>query len=136
MSKPVCAPALVATAGSGFCCVGAGVSSRGSWTVAGGMTEENGVLDGAGAASMRRNTSGAPADGPAGNSGRAAGIMGMPAVCGESAVRDSGAAGEPFPANGNVLPVALAAGALRTSIGAVSIPRDTALDAGATLAVS
>jgi hypothetical protein len=90
---------------------------------------------------MRRNTSGAPAADPADSSGRAADMMGIPVTCGESAGRESGAAGEPFPANGTVLPIALAADALRTSIGAVStprvsIPRDTGLDAGATLAVS
>ena len=100
------------------------------------MTGESGVLDCAGAASMRRNTSGAPAADPADNSGRAAGIIGMPATCGESAVRESGAAGDPLPAGGNALPIALAAATLRASIGAAAIPRETGLTAGTTLALS
>jgi hypothetical protein len=100
----------------------------------------SGVLDCAGAASMRRNTSGAPVPDPAESSGRAAGIIGMPGTSGESAVRESGAAGEPLPANGptggNVLPVAPDAGALRASIGAAAIPGDPGLSTGTTLAVS
>jgi hypothetical protein len=95
----------------------------------------SGVLDCAGAASMRRKTSGPPAADPADNSGRTAGTIGMPATCGECAVRESGAAGDPWPASGNVVPIARAAGAVRDSIGAAPIPGDTGLDAGTTLAV-
>ena len=104
------------------------------------MTVGSDGLDCAGAASMRRNTSGAPAADPADNSGRAAGIIGMPAICGESAVCESGAADDPLPASGppagNVLPIALTASTLRDSTGAAAIPREIGLTAGTTLAVS
>src|SRR5262245_1390708 len=104
------------------------------------MPGESGLLDCAGAASVRRNTSGEPTADPADNSGRAAGIIGMPATCGESAVRESGAAGDPLPASGpagaNVVPVTLAAAALRASIGTAAIPRESGLTAGTMLAVS
>ena len=86
------------------------------------------VPDCAGAASMRRNTSGSPAADPADNNGRAAGIIGMPVSCGE--------AGDPLPADGNVWPTELAAATLRASTGAAAIPCETGLAAGTTLAVS
>ena len=64
----------------------------------------------------------------------------MPGTGGEPAVRESGAAGEPLPASGNVLlivlAIALAAGAGRASIGAPAIPPDTRLTGETTLALS
>lgn len=95
------------------------------------MTVGSVAVDGAGAASMRRNTSGAPDGDPAGSSGRAAGIMGMAGRCAKSAGRETGAAGE----SGHVVPIAVTAGAVPTSIGAMLVAGDTRLDTGATLAV-
>jgi hypothetical protein len=100
------------------------------------MTVGTGELDCTGAASMRRKTSGAPAADPADRSGPAAGSIGVPGSRGESAVCESGAAGDPLPASGSGLAIALAAGAVRASIGAAAIPRDTRLKAGTTLALS
>jgi hypothetical protein len=108
------------------------------------MTVGSTVLDDAGAASMRRNTSGTPAADPADSDGRGAGIIGMPGARGESGVRESGVASKPWPAggpdrvpnSGKVLPSALAAAASRATVGAAAIPSDTGLSAGTTLAVS
>jgi hypothetical protein len=89
---------------------------------------------------MRRNTSGPPAGDPADNSGRAAGITGVPAACDEPAGRESGAADHPLPAGGpaasKALPIALTASTLRASVGAAAVPRELGLTAGTMLVVS